>query len=105
LGRSAPVTSRLAAFTNLVSRSATDRFAESELERLCIGMLLQTAGYRGYSVDACRHYMDHGAPDHLVPALRDHLDDAPRPIGRRTGFMPERCELIVREIELTTEVE
>ncbi|HKJ84906.1 MAG TPA: hypothetical protein VKA06_02465, partial [Spirochaetia bacterium] len=63
-----PARSTLLGYATLIQRAGSDSYAEHELERLCIGMLLQASGYRGYSVDACRAYMRHGAPTELIPA-------------------------------------
>ncbi len=96
--------SSLLGYATLIQRAGSDSYAEHELERLCIGMLLQASGYRGYSVDACRAYMRHGAPPELVPALREHLGD---PKDGHTeavgGTLPTRCELVLRELEHQTE--
>lgn len=93
-----------AAYASLVERARSDRFAATELERLCMGMLLQAAGYRGYSTDACRHYAGHGAPEHLVPIIVAHLENEAAAETAESGVLPERCERILREIESITEV-
>lgn len=99
-----PSRSSLLGYATLIQRAGSDSYAEHELERLCIGMLLQASGYRGYSVDACRAYMKHGAPAELITALREHLGDSgdhrTEPTG---GTLPARCELVLRELEHQTE--
>ena len=94
----------LAGYASLVERARSDRFAASELERLCLGMLLQAAGYRGYSTDACRHYVEHGAPQHLVPVIVAHLENTAAAATAESGVLPERCEVILHELETITEV-
>jgi hypothetical protein len=96
--------SALAGYASLVERARSDRLAASELERLCMGMLLQAVGYRGYSTDACRHYAGHGAPEHLVPVIVAHLEDAGPMATAESGVLPARCELVLRELESITEV-
>lgn len=106
--------STLHGYATLIQRAGSDSYAEHELERLCIGMLLQASGYRGYSVDACRAYMKHGAPATLIAALHEHLGDpsdapAESPCEqssepRGTGStLSTRCELVLRELEHQTE--
>ncbi|MFW5741677.1 MAG: hypothetical protein ACOC2D_00250 [Spirochaetota bacterium] len=96
--------SALAGYASLVERARSDRLAAAELERLCMGMLLQAVGYRGYSTDACRHYAGHGAPEHLVPSIVAHLEQPGTVATTGSGTLPERCELILRELEFITEV-
>lgn len=95
--------SALLGYATLIQRAGGDSYAEHELERLCIGMLLQASGYRGYSVDACREYMRQGAPNELVSALREHLGEAPPRLSGTGGTLPARCELVLNEIEHQTQ--
>lgn len=107
---------QLAGYAHLIRRATSDSYAEAELERLCIGMVLQANGYRGYSVDACRHYTSHGAPPELAAAIEEHLGNAVRlgasrrPPGETRAFaggpestLPPRSELILRHLQTMTE--
>lgn len=94
----------LAGYASLIERARSDQYAAGELERLCVGMLLQAAGYRGYSIDACRHYLEHGASERVAPAVAAHVENERDGATAASGVLPERCELVLREIESITEV-
>lgn len=68
-------TTPLLGYAHLIQRAATDTFAQGELERVAMGLLLQASGYRGYSVDACRAFMAQETDDALVALIAAHLGD------------------------------
>jgi hypothetical protein len=100
--RTPGVDSPLATTLMRVERSRSDDYAQLELERYVIGLLLQANGYRGYTVELCRHYATHGAPAELSEVLLEHLGDRPHFERSADGILPPRCELIVRALEEQT---
>ena len=95
----APKGSAFALAADLAARARTDAIARLELERRLIGLLLQAHGYRGYSVDYCRHYAEHGASPEATRLLLDHLDDGPSASQQRAGALPQRIDELMSLLE------
>ena len=96
----------LASLALLVQRAQSDRFASQELERRCIGLLLQASGYTGYSVDNCRTFLAASPTSLAVSAVENHLTEVEQ--GERAGgsasFRPsDRIEHILETVERITE--
>ena len=92
----------------LVRRAVTDQFAEQELQRRCIGMLLQLHGYGGYSVENCRSYLAGGPSPEVRSAIESHLERQDRQSPRRTtgdGVLSRETQIIITRIEALTEAE
>jgi len=108
-------------YAHLVALATSDAHAREELERLCVGLLLDAAGYGGYSVERCRALKIEVAGSELEQALAYHLGDARQlppeegidsrqpaeSQGGRTlagiGALPRVCQIVIREVERRTE--
>ena len=89
-----PESGHLASLISLVQRAQTDRFADQELERRCIGLLLQASGYTGYSVENCRSFLATSPTSPATAAVESHL----------TGIdQDDRINHILETVERITE--
>ncbi|MBU8912852.1 MAG: hypothetical protein KOO61_02435 [Spirochaetales bacterium] len=96
----------LALLALLVQRAQSDRFANQELERCCIGLLLQASGYTGYSAASCRIFLATSPGSPAAAAVEGHLTEIEQ--GGRAGgsasFSPShRIEHILEAVERITE--
>lgn len=98
-----PGGNELAGWITLIERAGIDSYAEAELERHLLGLILQAAGYRRYSVDACRDYVERGASPEIAAIIREHLGDVARAPRTATGSLPARATILMNEIERMTE--
>jgi len=103
-----PEKDHIGALSALVGRAVTDQFAEQELQRRCIGLLLQLHGYSGYSVENCRKYLEGETPVEVGIALAKHLErlnqHAPER-GTSRGVLSNETETILQWVENLTEAE
>lgn len=103
-------TDNLAALTRLTTRARTDMNARRELERRCVGLLLQANGYPRYSVENCRAFLADTPDSDVTGALRAHLHDITQPANREPAqnagnrSPKERIATILSAVEQMTEV-
>ena len=96
----------LASLISLVERAQTDQFANQELQRRCIGLLLQASGYTGYSVENCRSFLAASPTSPATAAVENHLTEnrTGSPSGGSPSFGPtDRIKHILEAVERTTE--
>ena len=62
-------------YVHLVALAQTDAHAQTELERLCVGLLLEAKGHGGYSVDRCHALKNEAIGSELEQALTAHLGE------------------------------
>jgi hypothetical protein len=97
---------QLGSVVNLVHRARTDDLAEMEVQRRCLGLLLQLHGYGGYSVDNCRSFLSGVTDRELAEALTRHLRRVDRTAsgpGERDGVLSAEAGTFLRWIERDTE--
>jgi hypothetical protein len=89
----------------LVSKANSDWYSRQDLERRCIGLLLQLNGYAGYSIDNCRSYLSAAANTEASLAIGEHLSESEQ--GQRqkhlSGDGDSRVAAVLSEIERITE--
>jgi hypothetical protein len=111
-------------YAHLVAIASSDSHAREELERLCIGLLLEASGYGGYSVERCRSLMAEVPGSSLEQALAYHLGDTDRPptteqptaraaatartqadetAASAIKALPPLCQIVVKEAQKRTE--
>ncbi len=101
-----PESGHLASLISLVQRAQSDRFADQELERRCIGLLLQARGYTGYSVENCRRFLATSPTSPAAAAVESHLTEntTGSPGGGSPSFGPtDRINHILEAVERITE--
>ena len=101
-----PESGHLASLVSLVQRAQTDQFAHQELERRCVGILLQASGYTGYSVENCRSFLRATPTSPATAAVEGHLAEVR--IGRRVSGLvssgpTDRINHILEAVERITE--
>lgn len=92
-------TTPLIGYAHLIRRAASDTLAQGELERVAMGLLLQAAGYRGYSVDACRGFIAREGDEELVALVESHLGDRTLEGNDRTRLWKRLLDEVERRTE------
>ncbi|MFP4376539.1 MAG: hypothetical protein ACLFP4_05805 [Spirochaetales bacterium] len=100
---------RRSRYADTIAFAKSDGQTREELERLCIGLLLEANGYGPYSVDRCRLLMENAAGTELELALAYHLGDrsdppSPQePVPPSARALPPVCQIAVQEVQKRTE--